>query len=431
MRGIVAESTERRAGGAKRNGRRDGARSRRAEFSVHQRPSLGGVLQLIWREQQISRAEIARQTGLSRSTVSDIVGELLRTHLVAEVGDGPSKGGRRPIVLQFQDDEGAILGIDMGAAHIAVALVNLRGHVVAWEHSSHPVRADPEGTLSRMVELSEACVQQVNRGKGRLIGVGIAVPSPIDPADRDRVSEVVMPAWRGYSVGEPMRERFHVPVLVDNDANLGALAERWWGAGRNVDDFTYLKVATGVGAGHIIHGEVYRGARGIAGEIGHLAIDPQGEPCICGLHGCLATRVGSRALEARATALLPDHPESLLTGHAVTITAIEDAALNADPLALQVVGEAADYLGIAVASLLNLMNPAKVIIGGGLSRLGELLLSRMRRSINVRTLVTSMAPTEIVTSELGPRAVALGAATMVLQASLADLHYFQSTAVAG
>jgi len=424
----VDGSAARKVARSKKAARSAAIRSRDAAVAVAQRPSTGGVLQLLWSERQISRAEIARRTGLSRSTVSEIVGDLLKTRLVAEVGDGASQGGRRPIVLQFQDDAYGILGIDMGAAHIAAALVNLRGQVIAWEHRSHPVRTDPEGAVSLMIELSEACLRQWKLGADRLVGIGVAVPSPVDPKDPDRVSEVVMPAWQGHNVGEALRKRFGVPILVDNDANLGALAERWWGAGRGIDDFTYVKVATGVGAGHIIHGEIYRGAHGIAGEIGHLTIDPQGEPCLCGLRGCLATRVGSRALVAHASALLQGHPESALAGREVTITAIEDAALGGDPLALQVVREAAEYLGIAVAGMLNLMNPARIIIGGGLARLGELLLATLRRSVTGRTLVSSIAPTEIVTSELGARAVALGAATLVLQTALADLRHFRIAA---
>jgi glucokinase-like ROK family protein len=386
------------------------------------------VLQLLWKERQISRADIARATGLSRSTVSEIVAELLKTRLVAEVGDGPSQGGRRPIVLQFQDDAYGLLGIDMGAGHLSAALTNLRGQVIAWEHRHHPVRADPDGAMALAVELSEACLRSWKLGTERLVGIGVGVPSPVDPRNPDRVSEVVMPAWKGRDVAEPLRRRFRVPVLVDNDANLAALGEHWWGAGRNVQEFTYLKVATGVGAGHIIRGEIFRGAHGVAGEIGHLAIDPQGEPCICGLRGCLATRVGSRAILARAAALLPDHPTSKLAGRELTMPALEDAALAGDALALKVVDEAAEYLGIAVAGLLNLMNPARVIIGGGLARLGELLLAPLRRSVGSRTLVSSIVPTDIVTGELGARAVALGAATLVLQNALADLRLFRSAA---
>ncbi len=416
--------------GRKAGGKTAGAQARPrfdVVASLH-RPSAGGVLEIVWRERRISRAEIARRTGLSRSTVSEIVDDLLKTRLVAEVGDGPSEGGRRPVVLQFQDDAYGILGIDVGAAHVAAALIDLRGQVLAWENRPHPVRSNPTGTLSLMAELSDACIKRWKLGTDRLAGVGIAVPSPVDPKEPDRVSEVVMPDWEGHLVGEGLRQRFGVPVFVDNDANLGALAERWWGAGREVDDFAYIKVATGVGAGLIVRKEIYRGANGVAGEIGHLAIDPQGELCVCGLRGCLATRVGSRALIARATALREGYPDSPLAGGEVTTTAIEDAALGGDPLALRVVEEAAEYLGIAVAGMLNLLNPGKVIIGGGLSRLGELLLSRLRRSMASRTLVSSIAPTEIVTSELGPRTVAIGAATLVLQNALADLRHFRTAA---
>jgi glucokinase-like ROK family protein len=416
------------AGRATARAARQPGASRFDALASLQRPSAGEVLELIWRERRISRAEIARRTGLSRSTVSEIVEGLLQTRLVAEVGDGPSEGGRRPVVLQFQDDAYGILGIDVGAAHVAAAIIDLRGQVLAWEHRAHAVRADPVGTTAIMLELSEACLRRWKLGTERLAGVGIAVPSPVDPRDPDHVSDVVMPEWKGHSVGGPLRERYGVPVFVDNDANLGALAERWWGAGREVDDFVYVKVATGVGAGLIVRKEIYRGARGVAGEIGHLAIDPKGEPCVCGLRGCLATRVGSRALVARAAALLPEYPASSLAGREPTLTAIEDAALAGDPLALRVVDEAAEYLGIAVAGMLNLINPGRVIIGGGLSRLGELLLSRLRRPISSRTLVGSIAQTEIVTSELGSRTVALGAATLVLQNALADLRHFRIAA---
>jgi len=404
------------------------ARPRFEVVATLHRPSAGGVLEIVWRERRISRAEIARRTGLSRSTVSEIVEDLLKTWLVAEVGDGPSEGGRRPVVLQFQDDAYGILGIDVGAAHVAAALIDLRGQVLAWDHRAHPVRSDPDGTRVLMAELADACLRRWKLGTDRLAGIGIAVPSPVDPRNPDRVSDVVMPEWEGHPVGEGLRQRFGVPVFLDNDANLGALAERWWGAGREVDDFAYIKVATGVGAGLIVRKEIYRGANGVAGEIGHLAIDPQGERCVCGLRGCLATRVGSRSLIARATALRVEYPDSPLARSEVTTTAIEDAALGGDPLAQRVVDEAADYLGIAVAGMLNLLNPGKVIIGGGLSRLGELLLSRLRRSLASRTLVGSIAPTEIVTSELGPRAVAIGAATLVLQNALADLRHFRTAA---
>jgi predicted NBD/HSP70 family sugar kinase len=258
----------------------------------------------------------------------------------------------------------------------------------------------------------------------RLVGVGVAVPSPIDPKHPDRVSELVLPDWRGHSGLEGLRVRFGAPLLVDNDANLGALAEHWWGAGRGVDDFAYIKLATGIGSGHVVGGEIYRGATGVAGEIGHLAIDPHGGPCLCGLRGCLVTLVGAQAMVARARELLADQPDSALGRRDLDITAIEEAALGGDALALVLVREAAEYLGIALAGMLNLMNPARVILGGGLSRLGELLLEPVRETVRTRTLVSSLDASEIRTSELGPQAVALGASTLVLKTALDDSSLF-------
>ena len=402
-----------------------------AAGEANQSPNVAEALQMIWRERRISRAEIARRTGLSRSTVSAIVSDLLPTGLVAEVGAGPSRGGRRPILLEFQDDAYRLLGIDLGATHVSVALTDLRGAVLAWEQHNHPVREDPPGALALMGALADKCLSRAGKGARRLVGIGVAVPSPVDPRQPEMLSEVVMPNWRGQGVAEPLRARFGVPVVVDNDANLGALAELWWGAGRGFEDSAYIKVATGVGSGHIIGGRIYRGASGTAGEIGHTAIDSQGPLCLCGLRGCLVTLVGTPALIARAGVLLKKHPRSLVAAkRKLTITALEDAALAGDPLALQVFREAADNLGIAVAGMLNLLNPAVVSIGGSLARLGDLLVEPLRQSVRSRTLVSSVMAARIVASELGARDVATGAATLVLQTALADLRFFASAASA-
>ncbi len=384
------------------------------------------LFRLIWQEHQISRAEIARNTGLSRSTVTEIVDNLLPTGLVAEVGVGPSRGGRPPIVLEFNYEAGCILGVDMGAAHVAVGLTNLRGHVLAWQHRFHSVRTDPEGTRALIADLCAKCLTEIPGSRKLLVGIGIAVPCPVDPLHPDHLSEVVLPDWRGRGGFRPLATRFRVPLFVDNDANLGALAERWWGAGRGVDDFAYVKVATGVGSGHVLQGKVYRGATGVAGEIGHMAIDPHGKPCVCGLRGCLATLIGAPALVDRAIELRAQFPTSVLASGHPTIETIEEAALAGDPLAAQIVTEAGGNLGIAIASLLNLMNPRLVIVGGGISRLGDQLLEPLRDVIRRRTLVSSLAVAEVRTSELGPRSTAVGAATYVLDAALDDCRLFPS-----
>jgi predicted NBD/HSP70 family sugar kinase len=392
--------------------------------AVRARPLADAVLRLIWQERTISRAEIARRADLSRSTVSEVVGALLPTGLVTEGEPGESLGGRRPIMLHFEDGACCILGVEMGASHVAVALTDLRGHVQHWEHRRHPVRTDPDGTRKLVAELCDATLAAHRGAAKRLVGVGVAVPSPGDPLQPFALSEVVLPVWNGQSGLEALGERYGVPVMVDNDANLGALAEYWWGAGRGVRDFAYVKVGTGVGSGHVIGGELYRGSTGFAGEIGHLSIDPRGEPCICGLRGCLAMHVGSPSLVKRARTLLAEYPGSMLEGVDVTITSIEAAAIAADPLALRVTREAAEYLGIAVAGMLNLMNPSVVIVGGGITGLGDRFLAPLRETVRQRTRVSSAGGATIVMSGLGPQSVAVGAASLVLKAALDNPRLF-------
>jgi predicted NBD/HSP70 family sugar kinase len=388
------------------------------------RPLADAVLRLIWRERRISRAAIAQRAALSRSTVSEVVSEILPTGLVTEVGLGKSRGGRRPVLLEFQDDACVILGIEMGASHVAAALTDLRANVLVWEEREHPVRTDPAGTRALVAELAAACMKDGAREGRSLVGIGVALPSPFDPAHPDQLSTIVLPAWKGRLGLEGLTERFGVPLMVDNDANLGALAEHWWGAGRGVDDFAYIKLATGIGSGHIIRGEIYRGATGVAGEIGHTAIDPSGKPCLCGLRGCLVTMIGTPALLERAQELLKEHPKSVLGEGSFDIRGLEDAALNGDQVALQVAQEAAGHLGIVVAGLLNLMNPSMVVVGGDLVGLGELLLVPLREMARSRTLVSSVKAAEIRASELGPKSVAIGAATLVLKAALEDSRLF-------
>ena len=331
-------------------------------------------------------------------------------------------------MLEFQDDACVILGVEMGAAHVAVALTDLRGRVLAWGSQDYSVRTDPAGTRRAIAALCQRCLAAPAADDRSLVGIGVAVPSPVDPAHPDQLSSVVLPEWQGRLGLDGLSAEYGVPLFVDNDANLGALAESWWGLGRETDNLAYIKVATGVGSGHVINGEIYRGATGVAGEIGHLAIDPQGGPCVCGLRGCLVTLVGARALEARATALHADHPHSVLGGRAITVQDIEKAAHAGDHLALAVVREAAEHLGTAIAGLLNLMNPAVVVLGGDLASLGDVFLVPLRDRVRSRTLVSSVAAAEILLSELGPKSVAIGAATLVLKSALDDSRLFPAIA---
>ena len=389
-------------------------------------PLAHRLLRLLWEEQAISRAEIARRADLSRSTVSDAVTPLLASGLIVESGIGASRGGRRPIVLTFQDDAHVLVGIDIAFADVRVVVTDLRGRLLAQRQTAHSVGADPVGTRALLVAMVDAALADTGVPPSRLLGIGVALPSPVDPRQPARVHPLALPAWQGRHGLELLESRYGVPVFVDNDANLGALAERWWGAARGIDDFTYIKLATGVGSGHMIDGRIYRGGSGVAGEIGHLTIDPNGLPCNCGNRGCLGTYVGSEALVARARTLAPQVPGTRLSLETLTVTAIEEAALAGDPLAIQLMHEAAEVLGIAVAGVLNLLNPQVVILDGGLARLEEQLLQPLRETVMRRTFVSAVASASIRSSTLGTFGVALGAATLLLMEALRDPMLFPS-----
>ncbi len=378
------------------------------------------VLRLIWREHQISRADISRRLNLSRSTVTEIIKELLPSGFIAEVGSGESSGGRRPIVLEFQDNARAILGIDIGATHVSVALTNLRGSLIFWEEKKFPVRKDPEGTYNLIRELCDKSISKLKNGKADLLSIGVAVPSPVDPIRPEYLAETIIPSWHGKSGLEKLRELYNVPVFLDNDANLGALAEHWWGEGRKVSDLIYIKLSYGIGAGYIFGGKLYRGAKGIAGELSHMSIDPNGKQCGCGLRGCLATEISEWALISRVETLSVLYPDSSLVGKDISIIDIENSALDRDPLALQVVSEAISNLTNAVMSLVNLLNPEMIIIGGSLSRLEDILLAPIREKIDKCALVGSVKRTEMRISGLKSKAVAIGAATLAMEQAFID-----------
>jgi predicted NBD/HSP70 family sugar kinase len=381
------------------------------------------LLGLLWKERSVSRADLARRTGLSRSTVSAIVGELLETGLVHTTGEGDSSGGRRPIMLAFSDDAYAIVGVDLGATHVAVAITNLRGEVRGWRHEMHAVQADPSGTLDVTKGLIRLALTDAGVELDRVLGIGVAVPSPVSPARPGRLNPLIVPAWEGVDLVDVLEHAFRRPVLVHNDADAGALAERWWGQGRTRGDLAYVKIATGIGAGLLLDGRIYRGHGGVAGEIGHTSIDPDGPRCICGLNGCLNVLVGGPQLIARAAAVHAAHPDPE-RAPPDSIDDIVDAALDGDPTARAVLLYAGELLGIGIANLLNLLNPAVVVLGGGITRAGEHLLGPIRTVLEHRSLHQSIAPTELVASELGKVGIALGAATSVLEAALEEPRMF-------
>ena len=248
----------------------------------------------------ISRAEIARRTGLSRSTVSSLVADLQADGLVIEREEPGAahgtQGGRPPILLSFDSSAGAAVGIDFGHSHLRVAISDLSSRIIAERalplDTDHAAEQGLDAAADLVVELLDAA----GVDRSAVIGAGMGLPGPIRQEDGLVGSSAILPGWVGVASVAEMRRRLDVPIIVDNDANLGALAEAAFGAARDSGDMVYLKVSSGIGAGLILNGRLYRGTAGLAGELGHLLVDPDGLVCRCGNRGCLETLAATGAL---------------------------------------------------------------------------------------------------------------------------------------
>jgi len=398
---------------------------RSADIHAMRAQNTAVVARLAWeRPKGISRAEISQRSGLSASTVSTIVSQFLDSGLFVPGQVAASRTGRPPRILHFNYDHNHVVGVELGAAHVTVALCDLHGEI-RWHRSEEwDVARDPEGAIARIIDgVDEA--RRRPEARGRTLPIGLALPCPVDQRSPDQLSPRLFPAWANVRLAARLHERFGLRVIVDNDANCGAMAEAWAGAGRDGADLVYIKVATGVGAGIIVEQLPFRGADGIAGEIGHTCIDMNGRQCRCGLRGCLEAEIGSRALLDRVA-------EALAAGRETTLAAIDtpsevdvvDAALAGDAVAREIIRGAGVALGVAVANLLNLLNPSKVVIGGRLARASEILLAPLRETARERALWTSIERAEVRLSELGPGVVARGAAFHVIRGALIYLDMF-------
>ena len=355
-----------------------------------------------------SRAELARRTGLSRTTVASIVGELERDGVLVEreqqSGASP-RGGRPPRLLSFSRSAGAALGIDFGKRHLRVAAADLSHTVLAESERMIPTDEPAETGLQAAAEMVDQVLGEAGVSRSEVIGVGLGLPGPIDFRSGRVGSSSILPGWVGVQAAEALGGRLELPVRVDNDANLGALAELNWGAAAGRREAAYLKVSTGIGAGLILGGDLFHGANGMAGELGHTIIHELGPVCRCGKRGCLETLAGAEALVAL---LRPTH------GPDLTTQGLLRAAAAGDSAARRVLADAGRHIGTAVATLCDLLNPELIVVGGELSAAGDVLLDPMREQVYRHAIPATARELQIVPGMLGPRAELLGALALVL-----------------
>lgn len=262
-----------------------------SQTSLH-RANLERVVRAVRMAGSLTQAEIARTTGLSAATVSNIVRELKDGGTVEVTPT--SAGGRRARSVSLSGSAGIVIGVDFGHTHLRVAVGNLAHQVLAEEAEPLDVDASSAQGFGRAEELVTRLITATGIARDKVIGVGLGVPGPIDVESGTLGSTAILPGWTGINPREELSGRLGVPVYVDNDANLGALGELVWGSGRGVKDLAYIKVASGVGAGLVIDGQIYRGPGGTAGEIGHITLDESGPVCRCGNRGCLETFTAAR-----------------------------------------------------------------------------------------------------------------------------------------
>jgi predicted NBD/HSP70 family sugar kinase len=314
----------------------------------------------------------------------------------------------------------------MGRSHLTLLLTDLSAQLVARRSGPFSIDEGPERCVKQIgAELHDFLAEQ-RIDLSQIVGIGMSIPGPLDWRLHKLISPPRMPGWNNVEVQKILRRQFNVPVYAENDANMGALGESRYGGGRGVTELAYVKLGTGIGAGLVIGGQVYRGSGGGAGEIGHVTIDEQGPICDCGNRGCLEAIASADAIvaDARASlslrrALVSDAavPGALTKLSSPDIADAVEAALQGDPACRAAIAYAGERIGVALASLINLMNPSLILVDGAVARAGEILLDPIRRAVAARSLAIGSRHAEVVVGELGDNAIAFGGVAMVLDAA--------------
>lgn len=367
-----------------------------------------------------SRAELARLTGLSRSTVSTLVAELQDNGLVVERATEPDSAatqGRPPVLLSLDRSAGAVLGLDFGHSDVRVAVADLSRQVLAEGVVDLDVDHAGDGALDAAAGLVDQALADAGIDRDRVLAAGMAVPGPVDH-EQDRVHRSsIIPSWSGMRPGAELSRRIDVPVHVENDANLGALAEVTMGAARGMQDAIYLMIGAGVGAGVMVGGRMLHGVGGTAGELGHVLVDDNGAICRCGNRGCLETVIAGPAV---VQLLRPTYGDDL------TLAEVLGHVADGDPGAVRAVTDAGHAVGRVVAAMCNVLNPEAIVIGGELAAAGEVLLEPVRTAIERHSIRPAADDVRVVASELGEKAEVLGA--LIHASRRADVpHLSQAT----
>jgi len=371
------------------------------------------VLKTIFDNERIGRAEIARVTSLTRTTVSDIVADLISEGLVKEVGIGSSIGGKSPILLSLEADARYLIGLDLGRKKFSGAIVNLRGEI--RYKVDHDIRGlDSEAALAAVYAILDDLTNTAYRP---IVGIGVGTPGLVNTSEGVVVNAVNLD-WKNLQLARPLKERYHLPVLVFNDSQAAAIGEFTFGEGHPPEsNLIVINLQYGVGAGIILNGNLFHGDGGGAGEIGHVVVQEGGLPCRCGNLGCLETVASTQAVIQRAQMLVSQNASSLLTKRPeeISLDIIEQAFNAGDPLVRQIVLQAGHYLGLAISNMIGTLNINRIILVGDMTCFGEPWLEAIQKSVRQTTLLRLAEETTIEIGRSEPDGIILGASALILK----------------
>ncbi len=394
------------------------------------------VMNVIRQRGFISRVDISECTGLGRSTVTGIINTLIKEGLVTEAGSAESPLGRKPVLLTMNARAYYAVGIKLGPKRLTVALVDLNGTV---QHIEEAILNSARGAEDRVAAIRQ-CLESIESQKGistdKILGAGVVMPGVVNPSSGTAVASYFL-GWANVPIRDILERELEMPVYVDNDANAMALAETLHGAGHGADDVLALTVGVGIGAGVIIGGRIHRGARFSAGELGHTCVEPNGPMCVCGRRGCLEAVAADAAIVRRAReevdAGRSELLKSLARGHVELITRelVVEAAHEGDLGAQAVLAESGRWLGLAIGNAVNLLSPARVVVGGeAVIQAGDLILGPMRETM-AAIVFPSLPEVPVVRSMLGSNAWVQGAAALVLDAAFqVPIHQHDTSSMA-
>jgi len=362
------------------------------------------VLESVLRDAPLSRADISALTGLNKATVSSLVQDLIDTGLVREIGTGQSSGGRKPVLLEFVAESGYAIGIDLGVNYIRGVLADLRGAVVL-ERTVQLDRTSPEEIFGILRPFIQAIIDDSPQSVYGVVGIGVGVPGLVDR------SGAVLYApnldWREVPLQDALSRAFGIPVLIDNEANVGAIGERKFGSGRGLGSMIYVSVGIGIGTGLILQKELYKGAAGFSGEMGHLSIEAHGPACRCGNRGCWELYASEQALLDRAA------EAGIGEG---TLDGLLALAESGDEAVRKLFADIGESLGVGIANIVNVFNPEAIVIGNTMSRARAWLEDAMIRTTESRALNFHLRGIRLLFSELGDRSAVMGAAETAIAA---------------